>query len=50
MDVVDAQLRELEARQAVAPPAPAQQKRRRLAARPPTDAPTLFEPDAADGE
>lgn len=50
IDVVDAQLRELDARQAVTPPAPAQQKRRHLAARPPTDAPTLFEPDAADGE
>ncbi|MER6094207.1 hypothetical protein [Streptomyces bluensis] len=50
IDVVDAQLRELEARRVVAPPATAQQKRRRLAAPPPTEAPTLFEPEAADGE
>jgi len=50
IDEVDAQLRELDARRAVPPPAPAQQKRRRLAARPPTDAPTLFEPEVADGE
>lgn len=50
IDVVDAQLRELDARQAVTPPAPAQQRRRRLASPPSADAPTLFEPDAADGE
>ncbi|MFG3223141.1 hypothetical protein [Streptomyces sp. NPDC048185] len=53
IDEVDAQLRELEARQA-APrppvPAPVSQKRRRLAAPPATEAPTLFEPEAADGE
>ncbi|MDX2801379.1 DNA polymerase III subunit gamma and tau [Streptomyces scabiei] len=49
IDVVDAQLRELDARRA-APPAPAPQKRRRLAAPPPMEAPTLFEPEAADGE
>lgn len=50
IDEVDAQLRELESRRAVAPPAPAQQRRRRLAVPPPTEAPTLFEPEAADGE
>ncbi|MEU4933157.1 hypothetical protein AB0G54_42865 [Streptomyces yokosukanensis] len=51
IDVVDAQLRELDARRAaVPPPAPAQQKRRRLAVPPPTEAPTLFEPEAADGQ
>ena len=50
IDVVDAQLRELDARRAPVPPAPAQQKRRRLAAPPPTEAPTLFEPEAADAE
>lgn len=49
IDVVDAQLRELDARRA-APPAPAQQKRRRLAAPPPMEVPTLFEPEAAEGE
>ncbi|MEX3213608.1 hypothetical protein CQR58_049450, partial [Streptomyces acidiscabies] len=49
IDEVDAQLRELETRRAVPPPAPTQQKRRRLAAPSPTDAPTLFEPEAADG-
>jgi hypothetical protein len=43
MDVVDAQLRELEARQA------AQRRRRRLAVPSPSEAPTLFEPGAADG-
>ena len=50
IDVVDAQLRELDARRAPVPPAPVQQKRRRLASPPPTEAPTLFEPEAADGE
>jgi hypothetical protein len=40
-DVVEAQLRELEARRAAVPPAP--RVRRRLT--PPPDAPTLFEPD-----
>jgi hypothetical protein len=48
IDVVDAQLQELDARRAAPPPA--QQKRRRLAAPPPMEAPTLFEPEAADGE
>ncbi|MDX2872135.1 hypothetical protein PV443_44595 [Streptomyces scabiei] len=48
IDVVDAQLRELDARRAAPPPV--QQKRRRLAAPPPMEAPTLFEPEAADGE
>ncbi|NUR91199.1 MAG: hypothetical protein HOY71_44595 [Nonomuraea sp.] len=41
-DVVEAQLRELQARRAAVPPAP--RVRRRLAS-PPPDAPTLFEPD-----
>ena len=50
MDVVDAQLRELDARQAAPRPAPAPQKRRRLVPPPATEAPTLFEPEAADGE
>ncbi|MEU3256102.1 hypothetical protein [Streptomyces sp. NPDC006997] len=54
IDEVDAQLRELEARQAAprpAPaPAPAPQKRRRLAPPSTAEAPTLFEPEAADGE
>jgi hypothetical protein len=50
IDEVDAQLRELDARRAPVPPAPAQQKRRRLALPPQTEAPTLFEPEAADGE
>jgi hypothetical protein len=52
IDEVDAQLRELEARQA-APrpaPAPAPQKRRRLASPSTAEAPTLFGPEAADGE
>lgn len=49
-DVVDAQLRELEARRPVVPPAPVQQKRRRLAAPSTAEAPTLFGPEAADGE
>ncbi|MFD4483412.1 hypothetical protein ACFWPU_46000 [Streptomyces sp. NPDC058471] len=48
IDEVDAQLRELEARQAAPPPV--QPKRRRLAPPPSTEAPTLFEPEAADGE
>lgn len=48
IDEVDAQLRELEARRPVVPPAPVQQKRRRLAAPPTAEAPTLFEPEAAD--
>jgi hypothetical protein len=45
-DVVDAQLRELESRR----PAPVPQKRRRLAAPPASEAPTLFGPEVADGE
>ncbi|WP_331722148.1 hypothetical protein OG416_39235 (plasmid) [Streptomyces longwoodensis] len=53
IDEVDAQLRELEARQAaprLAPaPAPASQKRRRLAPPSTAEAPTLFGPEAADG-
>ncbi|MFE9927203.1 hypothetical protein ACFYQA_38565 [Streptomyces sp. NPDC005774] len=49
IDEVDEQLRELEARRPVVPPAP-QQKRRRLAAPPAAEAPTLFGPEAADGE
>ncbi|MEU8623209.1 hypothetical protein [Streptomyces sp. NPDC048623] len=53
-DVVDAQLRELEARQAAhrpaAVPAPTPQQRRRPAPLPAADAPTLFGLEAADGE
>ncbi|MFF0674282.1 hypothetical protein ACFYVE_39470 [Streptomyces tendae] len=50
IDEVDAQLRELDARRGAVSPAPVQQKRRRLAVPPPTEAPTLFEPEAADAE
>jgi hypothetical protein len=50
IDEVDAQLRELEARRSVVAPAPAPQKRRRLAPPPAVEAPTLFGPEAADGE
>ena len=50
IDEVDAQLREIDARRVPVPPAPAQQKRRRLASPPAAEAPTLFEPEAADGE
>ncbi|MFH8797781.1 hypothetical protein [Streptomyces sp. NPDC017941] len=50
IDEVDTQLRELEARRPAVPPAPAPQKRRRLAPPSTAEAPTLFGPEAADGE
>ncbi|MEU0360486.1 hypothetical protein [Streptomyces cyaneofuscatus] len=57
IDEVDAQLQELEARgvrRSPMPPTPARPKRRRILPPPPgtvrPEAPTLFEPEAADGE